>query len=228
MFRIDLLLTDRPDRKLLTKILYRAVVEGVRYNTNPYLGSYRIVPSDPAEEIHVDASGETEKTEELVEAVDRYVMFDPRSTELGITVSYTAVDPPLICRIAVKPVEHENYILEFEARPSQIEDRDRFRSFLQLPWSIFDRFDFPYGASRIGEQEPIPTDIKSATETEVRLATFYSAALADDIGLSRIRSAPTVLTTESEDGGLFLLACDNPRGCLQETNKLEYHLMRNK
>jgi len=205
MFRVELSMEADPDYRLLSSILYCAVADGLRFNSHNFDGTYRIVPSDPSEEIVVTESGDVHRTELLADAIDEYTGFDSSSTGLGIMTTYVDSNPALPCFVQVHSRD-DDHVISIGTNISDIRGAKHLKEFLELPKAVFQRFDFVYGASRYGEEEPIPTSIDAAYDDHPRLVTFYSSEMVDEIGRETLLKAPVEVTLEFVDGSVFLLA----------------------
>lgn len=224
MFRVELSTAERPTREWLTRLLYRVVADGGRYNAGNDHGTYRVVPADLDEETFVTAPDDTERTETLADAVETYAEFDPATTELRVTITSVATDPPMAYALSVLPRAEGRWTVSFEGRASELEDPDRFRSFLPLPLSVFERFDFSHGVSRAEHQERVPATPDAMLSADARIVTCYSASLTERAGRDRLLSAPTLETLELDDGSVVLIACADPVGCPPELRALNDHL----
>jgi len=205
MFRIELLMEGDPDPRLLSRVLYCAVADGLRFNSHGFDGTYRIVPSNPSEEVVVTESGDIDRTELLADAVDEYASFSPSSTGLGIMTTYVDSNPALPCFLQVSPRDN-NHTISIGTNIADIRGEKHLKEFLELSKTVFQRFDFVYGASRYGEEELIPTGIDAAYDDHPRFVTFYSSEMIDDIGRETLLEAPAEVAVELVDGSILLLA----------------------
>jgi len=205
MFRIELSMEADPDYRLLSSILYCAVADGLRFNSDNFDGTYRIVPSNPSEEIVVTESGDVDRTELLADAIDEYTKFDSSSTGLGIMTTYVDSNPALPCFVQVHSRD-DDHVISIGTNITDLQGAKHLKEFLELPKTVFQRFDFVYGASRYNEEEPIPTSIDAAYDDHPRLVTFYSSEMVNETGRETLLKAPAEMTVELVDGSVFLLA----------------------
>ena len=194
-----------PDYRLLSGVLYRAVVDGLRFNSHGFEGTYRIVPSNPSEEIVLTESGNIDRTELLADAIDEYSRFDPSSTEFGIMTTYIDSNPALPCFVKVLPRDND-HVISIGTNITDFHGAKHVKEFLELPKTVSQRFSFVYGASRYDEEGPVPTSVGSAYDDHPRLVTFYSSEMVDEIGRKTLLKAPAEVAMELVDGSVFLLA----------------------
>jgi len=205
MFRIELSFTSTPDRGWLTRVLFSAVAHGIRFNSGGFEGSYRVIPTEPSDEIVVTESGELERTDMLVDAVEAYMSFDQESAELAMMTTYTDENSNIPCSIQLTPHTF-GYVLSFGTNQKEMESIGDLTSFVGLPKAIFERFDFVYGASQVDEQQHIPTTIGDAQGDHPRAITFYSSELVNKIGRKELLSSPAAVVSELSNEGIFMLA----------------------
>ena len=225
MFRIEFLLTKKPDKDWLTRILYSAVAHGIRLNAGKFEGRYRIIPEDITKEIVRAETGNIERTEKLADATDAYCSFDPSSTELSIMSTYVEAEPELPCSIGITP-HGSNYRLSVGTNRSDIENASHRNQFLDLPIALFERFDFAYAASRIGEQEYVPSTTGTIEEDYPRSVTFYPRQVVEDLGRETMLSSPAADIRELDDGSVFMLASSEPGGRRESIQSIRDHFER--
>lgn len=205
MFRIELSFTSSPSHGWLTRVLFTAVAQGVGFNRGGFEGSYRIIPADVDDELVVTESGELERTDLLVDAIDAYASCDPDSTEFALMATYSNAESDIPCSIQLIPRE-SGYILSFGTNKKGIKSEEELTSFINLPKAVFERFEFVYGGSRVDEQQHIPTTIGDAQSDSPRLITFYPPSLVREIGYEMLRSSPASTVSELSNGGVYMLA----------------------
>lgn len=223
MFRVEFAVPTKPDRRWLSSVLYSAVAHGVRYNAGSFDGSYRVIPSDPADEVVDSTSDGIDHSERFADAVETYCSFDAQSTELAFSTTYTESEPDLPCFIQLLPHD-SRHLLSFGTNMSDIVDSATLQSFIELPKAIFERFEFIYGASRLAEQEYVPVTKDEAYTDQPRTVTFYPPNIADEIGRKKLRSAPAAVVEELDNGGIYVLASSSLAANREEIQELRQYL----
>ena len=225
MFRIQFVPEEEPDRLWLTQVLFAAVAHGIRFNSGRYRGTYRIFPKPgPTDYTEKMLSVEDiDRTELLADAIEIYSRYDAGVAELGISTTYTAAQPELPVSIQVLPRGGKTCFL-IDTNESDIEDGTHFREFLTLPMELFERFNFRYGGSVVGDQI-VPVSEEEVYADHPRHVTFYPPEMVEKIGREKLLSAPAATVTELHDGSIFLLMSESPLGAGAKTyNAIKEHL----
>lgn len=223
-WQIQLLRPAAPDRLFVERLLYSLVSHGVRYNAGKYSGTYRIIPINPNEEIHQKEESDEECTERLADIAEMYSDFDPKTTQLGIDLSYSANGEPLDFRVRVNPTDDSQTIVSISLSSTEVKSSDEFKTVVDICTTVFERLDFIYGSYRSEHHEQIPTTTDEILNEPAQIVTFYSSSLAEMIGKKRLLSAPAHTVRELDNRGILLVACTDPQGCPDELRSLNDHL----
>ena len=115
----------------------------------------------------------------------------------------------------------DSWRVSFLFEENEIRSTQCFERIVDLSREVFKYGQFSHGAYRTEYEEPVPTDAEAVGAS---IVSFYSKTNSRTIGREKLLSAPTERTEELSNGGIMLLACLKPRGCVDEISALRDHL----
>lgn len=206
------------DQVFINNFINFLISKGLRYQT----GGYFSIIYDKTRFIRYDDEKYKESIKNLDDIINTYLQHDLKTSSLFVRFYYPS-EVKIDFELGIIPSEEKKCLIRFETNEVATPESE-FITFVKLCKEVFNSFNFVYGAYRMGIHERIPLNSDEFLYERPTNVNFYSKPLVDKIGREKLLSTPAYKVEELRNGGVMLLACQEPWWCYDELNKVWHHL----